>query len=271
MKTKQLAIYKPKGAANEYSVWACNLFNGCPHNCDYCYCKRGVFGSTLGKTIPTIKKQLGGTTVKALLVFKKELDAYRDEIIRDGGLFFSFTTDPMVQAELPLTFLCMKECVKQNVPVIILTKAVSWFYNSKTFMDFLMEYKHLVAVGFTLTGHDELEGCAPLNDARIAVMGKLHDMGVHTWASIEPVVSVDASIDMINKVYDCCELFKVGLRSGVAKDYYSDADIYKLNAFLSLCANCGKKIYPKDSLVKRIGVDRSQLNGNFVPSNYNLF
>lgn len=36
------AIYQPKGAAREYSAWACNLYNGCSNQCDYCYCKRGV-------------------------------------------------------------------------------------------------------------------------------------------------------------------------------------------------------------------------------------
>lgn len=40
-------IYQPKGAAKEYGAWACNLYNGCSHHCDYCYCKRGVWANTM--------------------------------------------------------------------------------------------------------------------------------------------------------------------------------------------------------------------------------
>ena len=31
------AIYEPSGKAAEYSNWACNLYNGCPHSCTYCF------------------------------------------------------------------------------------------------------------------------------------------------------------------------------------------------------------------------------------------
>lgn len=30
-------IYEPKGRANEYSPYACNLYIGCSHRCRYCY------------------------------------------------------------------------------------------------------------------------------------------------------------------------------------------------------------------------------------------
>nr|WP_288282300.1 hypothetical protein [uncultured Prevotella sp.] len=88
-KTKNLAIYRPNGAAAEYSTWACNLYNGCSHSCTYCYCKRGVFGHTLGKDVPEIKALLGGDPKKAYHLFCQELDKYRDQITADGGLFFS--------------------------------------------------------------------------------------------------------------------------------------------------------------------------------------
>lgn len=34
-------IYKPKGAALEYvgeDGYALNIYTGCPHRCNYCYC-----------------------------------------------------------------------------------------------------------------------------------------------------------------------------------------------------------------------------------------
>jgi DNA repair photolyase len=37
MKDNYRAIYKPRGAALEYSPLAVNLYTGCPHGCKYCY------------------------------------------------------------------------------------------------------------------------------------------------------------------------------------------------------------------------------------------
>ena len=108
-------IYKPKGAALEYSQWACNLYKGCSNRCDYCYCRRGVLASTLGVDKPVLKKSAGRDTKEAFETFKRELSLYRDEIIKDGdGLFFSFSTDPMLPEELDLTTRCVNECVKNN-------------------------------------------------------------------------------------------------------------------------------------------------------------
>ena len=34
-------IYTPKGKAFEYAELALNIYNGCPHDCDYCF-GRGI-------------------------------------------------------------------------------------------------------------------------------------------------------------------------------------------------------------------------------------
>ncbi len=34
------AVYQPNGKAREYSPWL-NLYNGCPHNCKYCFTTTG--------------------------------------------------------------------------------------------------------------------------------------------------------------------------------------------------------------------------------------
>ena len=36
------AIYTTKGAAREYGRVGCNFYTGCPHECSYCYLKRGA-------------------------------------------------------------------------------------------------------------------------------------------------------------------------------------------------------------------------------------
>ena len=164
-KTKNLAIYRPNGAAAEYSTWACNLYNGCSHSCTYCYCKRGVFGHTLGKDVPEIKALLGGDPKKAYHLFCQELDKYRDQITADGGLFFSFSTDPMLYEEINLTMRCIEYAFSQQVPVIILTKA-TWWVREDWVIGTLYAHRDLLTIGFTLTGHDELEPGAPANVSR---------------------------------------------------------------------------------------------------------
>jgi len=277
LKTKNLAIYNPKVAAAEYARWACNLYNGCPHQCEYCYCKRGILGATMGGALPEIKKQLGGTKEKAFEIFCKELKANADQIRREGGLFFSFSTDPMVAAELPLTARCIEQCFMLSVPVVILTKAVLWWYNSRTFHDLLMHYRHLIAIGFTLTGHDELESCAASNDERINLMALLSGAGFKIWASIEPIIDPLASLASIRMVESYCQHFKIELRSGVKKDYYDDVDLNALFLSIDRYAEQNpqtqyfKTFYFKDSFVKRLGLDRSTFQAPFVDRNFSLF
>ena len=50
------AIYTPKGAALEYGRTGCNFYTGCPHECEYCYLKRGITGKALGGTEVRLKK-----------------------------------------------------------------------------------------------------------------------------------------------------------------------------------------------------------------------
>ena len=50
------ALYTPKGAAMEYGRIGCNFYTGCPHECEYCYLKRGITGKALGGTEVRLKK-----------------------------------------------------------------------------------------------------------------------------------------------------------------------------------------------------------------------
>lgn len=117
-------IYQPSGAAREYGAWACNLYNGCRHQCDYCYCRRGAWKNVLGVDKPALKAMVGNDEEEAFLTFRRELLQHRDEILEAGtGLFFSFSTDPMQREEIALTMRCVQECRIEQVPVQILTKA----------------------------------------------------------------------------------------------------------------------------------------------------
>lgn len=221
-KTKTYAIYQPSGAAAEYSTWACNLYNGCIHSCTYCYCKRGVFAHTLGKNHPEIQAQLGGNPESAFDIYSKELDRYRDQIIADGGLFFSFSTDPMLREEINLTLCCIEYAFSQQVPVIILTKA-TWWVREDWVMGTLYAHRDLLTIGLTLTGHDELELGAPANVSRQTAIVYLHKLGFRTFASMEPVIHFADSLAIIRTIASDCDEFRIGLLSPYSKKRYNSA------------------------------------------------
>lgn len=268
------AIYNPSGKAGEYAGWACNFYVGCSNGCEYCYCKRGILAPVMGGDTPTLKKCFRDEE-HALEVFKKELTRNLDAL-RKHGLFFSFSTDPCLPETIDLTIMAVELCMYHEIPVKILTK-VDFVNNDwekvgvNQFAFPLLikkEYRHKIAFGFTLTGHDELEPGASTNAERIEAMRILHDAGFKTFASIEPIIDFVSAMRMILMSSDCCDLFKIGLKSG------GKYDIDRLQVFpYRVCAQVGSnaKIYFKDSLLKYASIERSTLPDNCVGTDYNLF
>lgn len=216
------AIYQPKGKAGEYAEWACNLFVGCSNNCSYCYCKRGVLAHAMGGPVATLKKCFKNPE-HALEVFKKELEANLPEL-QKSSLFFTFTSDPMIGETAFLYWACIIEAVKRGVRCQVLTKNAQFPLDPKMgelFQAVGDKARDMVAWGFTLTGCDELEPGASTNEERINAMRQLHRAGFRTFASLEPVIDPEKTRKMAARSSDCCDLFKVGLQSGVTKSYYN--------------------------------------------------
>ena len=261
------AIHQPKGKAAEYAKWAYNFYVGCSNGCSYCCLKKGIGCKTLGGNVPTLKKCFKDEN-HALEVFEKELKANLPEL-RKHGLFFSFTTDPMLPVTRTLTWGAFEACYYSNVRLVILTKRTD-FMDDEYINDLTDEAKKYIAFGFTLTGHDELEPNASTNAERIGAMKKLHDVGFKTFASIEPIIDFNSSLQMIRQTINYCDLYKIGLESG------GKYDKIFLNEFISSIMNLCRfysvlKIYFKDSLLKAAGIDRKDLPFNCVDSDYNLF
>lgn len=245
------AIYQPAGKAAEYAKWACNFYVGCSNGCTYCYLKKGRGAAILGGNVPTLKKCFRDEN-HALEVFEKELIANLPELQRHG-LFFSFTTDPMLENTAFLTLIATLMCVEVQVPVKILTKCSRGYDVFKAFIE-SVKFKSrmsLIAFGFTLTGHDEIEPGASTNAERIEAMKKLHDAGFKTFASIEPVIDFDSSLEMIYLTRGYCDLYKIGLMSGqkVDRAFYERLRSFNL-AVVNLLAQTTAKVYWKDSITK---------------------
>lgn len=267
---KGKAIYNPSGKAGEYSYWACNFYVGCSNECSYCFLKKGIGKATLGGNTPILKKCFTDET-QALKIFESEISANIVEL-QKHGLFFSFTTDPMLPKTQTLTMNAAGIAVHYGIPVKILTKCASWvenfiwWINNSNSDNEEREWRKSYAFGFTLTGHDSLEPNASTNAERIDAMRKLHDAGFKTFASIEPIIDIDSSFDMIMKTREFCDLYKVGLLSGAK---YNWADLRSLILFFT---SFKLKIYFKDSFLKQAKMERSEISSLCgVNRDYNMF
>ena len=235
-------LSRPKGNAEEYGKWSVNPYIGCSHGCLFCYLKKGPSGAYLGQDNPVLKKGVVNEE-HAYHLAMAEIIANRDEIIRDGGLFMTFTSDPYLPETRGLMSCIVRSCISQHgVPVTILTKradflplvenprvedverCMEWVTSVGCFVHVYETLNSRLATGFTLTGHDELEQNASTNEERIKAMGFLHKLKLRTWASIEPVIDFPSSLDMIYQALNAgCQHFKIGLLTNntrvVRKDF----------------------------------------------------
>lgn len=241
------AIYTTKGAAREYGRIGCNFYTGCPHNCTYCYLKRGA---------PS--KQLGGTEVRLKKCFKDEDDALEVfckegrkhiEALRQYGVFFSFTTDPMIPETRDLALSALNFTMYNGIRAKILTKNADFIDYPRFQLN--MESaaaKNYIEFGFTLTGRDDMEPNASSNHDRIVAMRYLHGLGFKTFASIEPVIDWQHARMAIDLSLDCCDHYKIGLRSGVKKDYYDlVAGGMNIRELTEQIVKAGRTVYLKES------------------------
>jgi DNA repair photolyase len=101
-------------------------------------------------------------------------------------------------------------CLVQDQPVNILTKS------SLVSRDFdLISQDTRNAVGMTLTFIDpvrslEWEPGASLPEERFQTLQRAHALGIQTWASIEPVIDPDQSLEIIRQTFQYIDHYKVG-------------------------------------------------------------
>lgn len=258
------AIYNPSGKAGEYNYWACNFYKGCSNGCKYCYLKKGIFKKVLGSDIPELKSCFHNEA-HALQIFTQELMRNIKDI-RKNGLFFTFTSDPFLVETKILTIDAIDFCNKNKVPVKLLTKRADFYHLFKFYEEINKWDKSLIALGWTLTGHDELEPFASNNKHRIYAMEKFKNAGYRTFASIEPIIDFPSSKRMIEESLHFCDLYKIGLESG--KKY----DVLESQTFVEWLDELQQpKIYLKESLQKLSRYTNAELDEYFVERDYNLF
>jgi DNA repair photolyase len=195
-------IYIPKGKALEYGELALNLYNGCSHKCRYCYAP-----SACQKKLEEFHNPRPRVIDYRLL--QREIDK-----LSGHSVFMCFTCDPYLhlETELNITRNMIQRLHDAGIKAVILTKAGS--RSAKDF-DLLSLRPELSQYGATLTFLNdkdslEWEPGAALPADRIATLKKAHDLGISTWASLEPVIDPVQSLEIIRQTHEFIDLFKVG-------------------------------------------------------------
>ena len=188
----------------------------------------------------------------ALDVFCKEVQKHIG-ILQKTGVFFSFTTDPMIDETRSLTFSAVGVLCDLGIPVRVLTKSAGWWCRKRELMllENMARCGDNVQFGWTLTGRDDMEPNASRNLDRIEEMRRVKEIGLKTFASIEPVIDWQVAKDMVICSLEYCDHYMIGLRSGVRKDYYNpDESAYCISQITDMINNQNKTVYLKNSTRK---------------------
>jgi DNA repair photolyase len=199
-------IYEPKGAALEYSKLALNPYLGCTHACVYCY--NNGRHSKKGEFFKSAKPRMG-----IILDIIKDLKTLKDKYGNDcPEIQISFLGDAYQPAEstIGLTRLIIQQIIHSNLPFTILTKSSLILRD----LDILAPYrKFRLGISFTTVDQREAAEWEPGTgyvEDRISVMRKFKDLGVKTWVSLEPVMRVESTINVIKKVHYHTDHFWIG-------------------------------------------------------------
>lgn len=199
-------IYQPQGRALEYSPLACNIYIGCQHGCQYCYAP-ACLKMSQKKFWEEPRPREG-----ILENIQKDMKWLLHSNQISKGVLFCFSCDPYQPIETH--YRLMRDIIpilnKATVPITILTK-------SKTAE---MDFKDLALniypqFGMTLTFWDEKdskkwEPYASTPIERLNTLKRAHDMGIKTWASLEPIIDPAQTLDLINESYRFVDHYKVG-------------------------------------------------------------
>jgi len=194
-------IYQPSGKAREYCDLAANLYAGCSHGCSYCYAPAAL------RRKPEAFHRAAIRPVDVLRQIEKEAPAYAGQEVH-----LCFTCDPYqpIEREFRLTRQTLEIFTRHNIRARILTKG------GHRCLDDLDQIKaNRAIVGATLTFISDADSRAwepgamlPLN--RIMTLSALKAAGVETWASLEPVIDPEQTLEIIRQTHTFVDTYKVG-------------------------------------------------------------
>lgn len=196
-------IYEPAGRAREYSPLALNYFKGCDNGCKYCYVPNmlGRFNSNYNHE--NVIKNIDYDKIE------KSAQKMRD---CDKQILFSFTSDPYCNAENGETKKILEILNFYGHKVAILTKNPTKATND---IETFKKFGDRIKIGSTLTFDNDIdsrewESGAEMPKQRISGLKTISEQGIKTWASFEPVIIPEQSLNMLKQVSDFISHVRIG-------------------------------------------------------------
>ena len=239
-------IYEPKGRAKEYSELACNWYMGCTHGCKYCFapgCMRKKM-EDWHKNV-TLRDNI-------LHLFRKDAeDMYENKDTRP--ILFSFLSDPYqpIEEKYKITRQVLQIVKQYKLKSKILTKGA--YELVKRDFDIIKAAK--VELGVTVCFADDAmrqewePNAAPVED-RFRILKEAHDIGIHTWVSLEPVIDPEEALAVIRRAAPYVDFWKVGKLNHM-KEVEDQVDWNKFYVdVVTLLDSLDAKYYIKEDLKK---------------------
>lgn len=235
-------IYVPRGKAREYSPLALNIYLTCTHKCEYCYApgcrlqtKEQYFQSPMPRTdiANKLRKELKGNIPKEQVLLSFIGDVYCE-----------------TQDNNEATREVLEILLEHKIPVAILTKGGRRCLKD---LDLFKKFGEHIQIGSTLTFDNdkdslEWESGAALPKERLEVLKVLHDEGIKTFASFEPVIIPQQSLNLMEQSLDFIDIYKVGkLNNYRGLDKCIDWTDFLIKT-LEILRPAGKQIYIKHDL-----------------------
>jgi DNA repair photolyase len=202
------AIYQPSGAAREYSPLAMNYIKGCDHGCVYCYVPKMMKRFDKGYVHSNVYMK---EEKKLLAEIKASCKKHQDSPVQ---VFLSFLTDPYSSFNdgTKLTRSVLKMLLEHRIPVSILSKGGLRILQD---LDLFKEFGENIQIGGSLT-FTKLEDArkwekgAAIPEERFEALKTLHDNGIRTWASMEPVIYPEQSLEIMEITHEYVDAYKIG-------------------------------------------------------------
>lgn len=233
-------IYAPRGQAGEYAKLATNPYRGCGHACAYCY-------------VPKVLKMDRPAFDSGAFPRPNFMDSLRKDAhkYRACGIteqvMLSFTTDPFNPFDTSLTRPTLETLAEHGLGFCTLTKG-----GSRALPLLSMFRPDRDAFASTLTSLDDAfsrkwERGAALPGDRISTLKAFHDAGIFTWVSLEPTLSTEASLQIIEHTHQFVDLYKIGRANYLPMTNTTDWESYT-HRILELVNRLGVKHYIKKDL-----------------------
>ena len=238
-------IYEPTGKAREYSPLAANFYDGCDHGCKYCYA-------------PGIRRKERNEYRDNVRPRSNIVNLFEKDAIKIKGnkkqILFNFMGDPYCARNNldMITRSCLEVSLENRLPIAILTKGGMRCIQD---LELFKKFGRHIKVGASLTFYDEgksleWECGAATPKERIKALKIIHEKGIKTWASFEPVIDPIESIKIMEESIPFVDEYKVGkINNFGGLDKKIDWTLFLSNA-VDLLRSSKKPFYIKNDLAE---------------------